>query len=206
MPEIKVPIYGYDDIRKKANEFLGEYNKTNSVPVPIEEIIEFKFGINIVPALGLQRDFGVEGFTSSDMKNIYVDEIVYGNIVTRYRFTLAHEIGHCYLHHSLYSSQVFTSSYQWKEFIQSFQDSDRGWLEFQANSFAGLILVPQELLLEHTAECIKKIDEEGIQLKAHWDYAWEQIYDYLGKEIFNVSAEVISRRIAKDGIMNRYKS
>ena len=64
----------------------------------IEEIVEFDFRINIVPVLGLQREFEVEGFTSGDLKNIYVDEYTYTDRITRYRFTLAHEMGHIVLH------------------------------------------------------------------------------------------------------------
>ena len=68
----KIPIYSYDDLRKKADDFLRTYNPTGTIPVPIEEIVEFEFNINIVPVLALQREFEVEGFTSSDLKNIYL--------------------------------------------------------------------------------------------------------------------------------------
>lgn len=72
----EIPIHSYEDLRKKANDFLHAYNPSGTIPVPIEEIVEFEFGINIVPILGLQREFEIEGFTSSDLKNIYVDEYV----------------------------------------------------------------------------------------------------------------------------------
>ncbi len=68
----KVPIHSYEDLRKKADEFLRNYNPSGAIPVPIEEIVEFEFDINIVPVLGLQRQLEVEGFTSGDLKNIYV--------------------------------------------------------------------------------------------------------------------------------------
>ena len=73
----KIPIHSYEDLRKKADEFLRTYNHSGTIPVPIEEIVEFEFNINIVPVLALQREFEVNGFTSSDLKNIYVDEYVY---------------------------------------------------------------------------------------------------------------------------------
>jgi len=97
-----IPVYSYEDLRKKADEFLLKYNPSGDIPVPIEEIVEFDFKINIVPVLGLQREFEVEGFTSGDLKNIYVDEYTYTDRITRYRFTLAHEIGHIVLHRHLY--------------------------------------------------------------------------------------------------------
>ena len=90
MPDI--PVYSYEDLRQKADDFLREYHPSGDIPVPIEEIVEFAFNINIVPVLGLQREFEVEGFTSGDLQNIYVDEYVYSDRITRYRFTLAHEI------------------------------------------------------------------------------------------------------------------
>jgi len=59
-------------LRKKADDFLLTHNPSAIIPVPIEEIVEFEFNINIVPVLALQREFEVEGFTSSDLKNIYL--------------------------------------------------------------------------------------------------------------------------------------
>jgi len=73
-------------------------NPTRVIPVPIEEIAEFKLGVNIIPIPNLQKTFEVEGFISSDLQNIYVDQFILYERPTRYRFTLAHEIGHIFLH------------------------------------------------------------------------------------------------------------
>ncbi len=129
MPNI--PVYSYEDLRRKADEFLRKYNSAGNIPIPIEEIVEFDFGINIVPVLGLQREFEVEGFTSGDLKNIYVDEYVYTERITRYRFTLAHEIGHIVLHRRLYDAHRFKSIQAWKEFINSMTEEEHSWLEYQ---------------------------------------------------------------------------
>jgi hypothetical protein len=152
----KVPIHSYDDLRKKADEFLRTYNPTGTIPVPIEEIVEFEFDINIVSVLGLQREFEIDGFTSSDLKNIYVDEYVYTDRINRYRFTLAHEIGHILLHASVFKSQKFTSIDGWKEFTNTLPDADHRWLEYQGYAFAGLVLVPRENLIKQTEKWIKK--------------------------------------------------
>lgn len=194
-----IPIYSYEDLRNKADEFLRTYNPSGTIPVPIEEIVEFDFGINIVPVLGLQREFEVEGFTSSDLQNIYVDEYVYSDHVNRYRFTLAHEIGHIVLHNVLYKRHNFSSISAWKEFINSMTEKDHGWLEYQGYAFAGLILVPRESLLKHTGKMINKITDMNILLKDNWDFAWALIGDHLGK-IFQVSSSVIEKRLGKDGI------
>jgi len=199
----KIPIHSYEDLRKKADEFLRTYNPSGTIPVPIEEIVEFEFGINIVPVLGLQRQLEVEGFTSSDLKNIYVDEYVYTDYLNRYRFTLAHEIGHIVLHRNLYDAHKFKSIDGWKEFINSMTEKEHGWLEYQGYAFAGLVLVPRESLSKHTGEWVKRIKAKGISLEKNWDFAWELITEHLGKE-FQVSASVIEKRLEKDGIKKKY--
>lgn len=199
----KIPIYSYDDLRKKTDDFLLTHNPSATIPVPIEEIVEFEFNINIVPVLALQREFEVEGFTSSDLKNIYVDEYVYTNYLNRYRFTLAHEIGHIVLHRNLYRVNRFSSIAEWKEFINSMTEEEHGWLEYQGYAFAGLILVPLENLIKHTNEWVKRIKGKDISIEKNWDFAWELITEHLGKA-FQVSSSVIEKRLDKDGIKRRY--
>ncbi len=200
----EIPHYSYEDLRKRADDFLRTHNPSGANPVPIEEIVEFKFGINIVPVLGLQRQLDVEGFTSSDLKTIYVDEYVYTEYINRYRFTLAHEIGHVVLHRHLYDKHKFKTINGWKEFINSMTEEEHGWLEYQGYAFAGLVLVPRESLVKHTAEWIKKIEGEGISLRRNWDFAWGLIAEHLGEQ-FQVSSGVIERRIEKDKIKKKYE-
>ena len=200
----KIPIYSYDDLRKKADDFLRTYNPTGTIPVPIEEIVEFEFNINIVPVLALQREFEVEGFTSSDLKNVYVDEYVYTNYLNRYRFTLAHEIGHIVLHGNLYRVNRFSSIAEWKEFINSMTEEEHGWLEYQGYAFAALILVPRVNLTKHTNEWVKRIKGKDISIEKNWDFAWELITEHLGKA-FQVSSSVIEKRLDKDGIKENYR-
>jgi hypothetical protein len=89
MIKLDIPYLPDEDIVPYALDFLLKYNPENKVPVPIEEIIEFDFSIDIVPLPGLQRLCDVEGFISPDFTTIYVDDFVYENRPYRYRFTLA---------------------------------------------------------------------------------------------------------------------
>jgi hypothetical protein len=199
----KIPIYSYEDLRKEADEFLRQHNPSGEFPVPIEEIVEFDFIINIVPVLGLQREYEVEGFTSSDLKNIYVDEYVYTDRITRYRFTLAHEIGHIMLHRHLYDAHKFKSVQGWKEFINSLTEEEHSWLEYQGYSFAGLVLVPKEHLVKSTSEWTRKIKDKGISMEKNWDFAWDLITEHVAKA-FLVSPDVVEKRMEKDGIKKKY--
>lgn len=201
MPDI--PVYSYEDLRKKADDFLRKHHPFGDIPVSIEEIVEFDFGINIVPVLGLQREFEVEGFTSGDLKNIYVDEYVYTDRITRYRFTLAHEIGHIVLHRHLYSTHKFKTIEGWREFINSLTEEEHSWLEYQGYAFAGLILVPTEKLVKSTADWTRKIKDKGISMENNWDFAWELITEHVAKA-FLVSPDVVEKRMEKDGIKKKY--
>jgi hypothetical protein len=154
-----IPVYSYEDLRKKADEFFRKYHPSGDIPVPIEESVEFDFKINIVPVLGLQREFEVGGFTSGDLKNIYVDEYVYTGRITRYRFTLAHKMGHIVLHRHLYRTHKFNFIHGWKGFINSMTEEEHSWLEYQGYAFAGLVLVPKQSLIKYTNEWTKKIKD-----------------------------------------------
>jgi hypothetical protein len=198
-----IPVYSYEDLRKKADEFLRKYHPSANIPVPIEEIVEFDFRINIVPVLGLQREFEVEGFTSGDLKNIYVDEYIYTDRITRYRFTLAHEMGHIVLHSHLYRTHRFKDIQGWKEFINSLTEEEHSWLEYQGYAFAGLVLVPKQNLIKYTNEWTKRIKDKGISMEKNWDFAWELITEHVAK-VFLVSPDVIEKRLGKDAVKKKY--
>ena len=53
--EIKAPILSYDDVRRRADEFLALHHPDRTIPVPIEEIVEFELGMDIVPTPGLHQ-------------------------------------------------------------------------------------------------------------------------------------------------------
>ncbi|MBI5694256.1 MAG: ImmA/IrrE family metallo-endopeptidase [Nitrospirae bacterium] len=201
---ISIPFIPYEEIRKKADEFLRDYHSDRSIPVPIEEIIEFQLGLNIVPLPGLHRDLELDGFVSSDLKDIFVNEAACDAYPTRYRFTLAHEVGHIFLHKHVFRKARFSTFSEWKTFGNSIPEKDYAALEFQAYAFAGLVLVPKEHLEKLTDSYVKKILKEGISLNDNWDFAWDRIAARLAKD-FEVSSEVIDRRLKYDKIFDKYR-
>ena len=98
------PVLSYDDVRGYAEEFLAEYHAKESVPTPIEEIVEFDFGMDVIPIPGLRDEVGVDAFLASDLESISVDEDVMIHFKARYRFSLAHELGHHWIHDDLYQT------------------------------------------------------------------------------------------------------
>lgn len=48
-PEFEVRRLSYAELRGASERFLTEHHPFGTTPVPIEEIVEFRFGIDIVP-------------------------------------------------------------------------------------------------------------------------------------------------------------
>jgi len=193
-----IPDYSTKDISRKAEEFLKKYHPSLSIPVPIEEIIEFQFHIDIVPLHGLHRAFEIDGFTSNDLTTISVDAFVQESRPGRYRFTLAHEIGHVVLHRNFFLQLTFSSIDEWKEFAQSIPPRDYGIIEWQAYQFAGFILVPPKVLRVKYNDAIELARDKGILMGKRIEPAARQyIANWLAKQ-FVVSSEVTERCMQRD--------
>ncbi|MBM4030667.1 MAG: ImmA/IrrE family metallo-endopeptidase [Planctomycetes bacterium] len=208
MDEFPIAYLSYDDLRDRAAMFLAQYHPAGTIPVPIEEIAEVKLRLDIMPVPGLQDalrsdDYGVVGFLTGDLKEIHVDEWIWNHRYNRYRFTIAHEIGHLVLHRDLYQGRDFDSVGSWKTFINSIPDEVHGWYEWQAHAFAGLVLVPERRLraamMEHLASVTDRLKREAIPIANVRDTVWDIILDLVARE-FQVSVEVIQRRAEKDSL------
>jgi len=77
----KAPYLTYRDVGKYAEDFLTKYHPALELPIPIEWIIEFNLGLNIVPIPYLYKTFKQSGFLSANRKIIFIDEYQYDNFV-----------------------------------------------------------------------------------------------------------------------------
>lgn len=134
-------VLSYDDLRKRAEEFLEEFHEERTLPVPIEEIVEFDFEIELVPLEGILDDLEVDAFLTSGLKR-----------------------------------------------------------EFQANSFAGLVLVPAPELRTQFDAAMRAAREAGL---SEFTLSSEAGQSYIAKWLadqFEVSEQVIEKRMEKDGL------
>ena len=154
MGKFQVPDLSRETIRKRAEAFLATHHSNRTLPVPIELIIE-RMGVDIVPLPNMK----VDAFTTADLKEIWVEEFHYKNRPNRYRFSLAHELGHIEVHSQVFKAAGFTNLDQWKKFINSIPFNDYRTLEDQADAFAGYVLLPRKELLVEIEECKKVIQE-----------------------------------------------
>ena len=195
LPSSSVPHLSYDQLRRQAEGFLARYHASKRIPIPIEKIVEFELKLDIVPVPGLEEAFEIVGFTSSDLSEITVDEYVYESQANRYRFTLAHEAGHVVLHTDLFKQQRFRRVDDWKDFVRTFPELDLSRLEWQAHSFAGLVLVPGDALERVIREVIRQVKAQGVNHER--DFANDLVVEVVATR-FEVSTEVIQRRLGYD--------
>ena len=220
-PEFKVKRLRKDRIIAIAENFLREHNPSNSIPVPIEEIIELDLEMDIIPIPGLKdtskaAGLDIDGFISSDLRSITVDQYILEKRGNRYRFTLAHEVSHRILHPDIYQQYEFSNIDNWISTIISIQSSSqktaREWAEWQADQLAGLILVPKSIL---AVEFNKEIEETfKVYSEDHPVYTlYSDQVDYLDfirditvrslAQQFVVSKDTMRIRLENDGLIER---
>lgn len=188
---IKAPYLPYDRLRKRAESFLAKYNPEGDIPVPIEEIIDLHFKLNIVPTPGLHEVCLTDSYISSALSDIYVDEFVYEERPGRYRFSLAHELAHVIIHGSVFSElSPFNSIEGWRSAMDLIPEREYGLIEWQAYSLAGLLLVPTDELKARIVRAIQRLKRAGVDMS---EAAIMKITAILA-DAFNVSSAVIEKR------------
>ncbi|MCX5824158.1 MAG: ImmA/IrrE family metallo-endopeptidase [Deltaproteobacteria bacterium] len=202
---LDVEYLKYKQIAEEAAKFLKETGD-HSIPVPIEHIIDFRYGINIIPVPGLLDSFETDGFIASDFSCIYIDNFVYERRYYRYRFTLAHEIAHLILHERYLNKCKFSNVAEWKTFHSEIDANDHSKMETQGYCFGGLVLVPQVELKKYFMEylpgvmpLIEQAKSKGISRKDYLSYVKDSLAASLSP-IFEVSIDVLNRRIDFDSL------
>jgi hypothetical protein len=195
---IVAPRLPYETLRRIAADFLTTVHPSGELPIPIEDIIEFEIQLDIVPVAGLQRDYEVEAYLTSDLTEIRVDRFVQESRPNRYRFSLAHEVAHFLVHKEIWGQLKFSTIAEWKATMASIPEEAYGWIEWQAYCLGGLILVPREALKPLLSDQLAKARAAGIEIDKSDQEAKKVIESYLGRQYFHVSREVIAKRIAKD--------
>lgn len=200
MINLNVPYLNDAYIASVAGSFLKQ-NHVISIPVNIEYVIESNYRMDIVPLPSLKMAFDVDGFSTSDFNAICVDQFVYEQRYHRFRFTLAHELGHKVLHQEYLSKLKFSSIAEWKNVVDQLDPSDHSKMEYQAYMFAGLVLVPAEFLRVEFKEQLRLLESQIEQARSiglsRDDYVHTVLYEIANglSPKFEVSRDVLSKRI-----------
>ncbi|RDI37528.1 ImmA/IrrE family metallo-endopeptidase [Falsibacillus pallidus] len=136
--------------QKILNDYGFEVHTNGLVPVPIEEIIEFHYELSILweDISYLKSDGIVMAAIYPNEKTIVMNEsqkdLFKEKIGTR-NFTFAHELGHWVLHASD-ESQLCLELETNKKVFYCRSKSRKPPEEFQADLFAGCILMPKPII------------------------------------------------------------
>jgi len=172
---VSVPFIGNQEIKRKADNLREKY-WGNKVPVKVENIIEIKLRIKIVPIPDLFKLCSVDSQISSNFSSILVDQESYlNNETNRLYFSLAHELGHYVLHKDLFLSFGIKRIEDIISFIKEIPEKQYCFLEAQANKFASCFLLPREFLLNARREIIKSYNLEKYDDKTVNSYIADSI-------------------------------
>lgn len=195
----------HDQIRKIAEACIETIKKESLIdmgpPVPIEDIVDIHFGIDIIPHPFLIEQHDQDASISRDCSEMRVDKQVYDHKNTnRYRFSLAHELGHMCLHQHLLESAEFSDVTTWISFLRSeISDEDHKWLERQANAFAGFLMVPRDHLTSKHEQIIVTLADNGYDVSNMSPEMLKGIAKQIG-DYFGVSWSVIRSRGDKENL------
>lgn len=184
----------FANVARAADKFLQTYHPSFSLPIPIEEIVELKMHIALVVVPGIKSLLGIDAFISSDFTQITVDENSFVRFPERTRFSITHEIGHLTLHKSWYEKYGPKNFEDYLSFHDRIENQVYKYIEIQAHTFAGLVLVPKSLLLKELKKRLGRIpsnEDPEILIPVAQDLL----------EIFQVSGDVMLRRLQREGIV-----
>ena len=199
---VVAPFLPYDKLREVAADFLCQHHPSGEIPIPIESIIEFRFKLDIVPVPGLMDEFDVDAFITSDLSEIRVDRFIQASRSARYRFSLAHELAHLLIHKEVFRELKFTSVKEWKTAMGSIAEDQYEWIEYQAYSLGGLILVPSVPLKSVFEEKCREAKRAGLDLHDIDTSMRKTVESHIGR-YFEVSGEAIARRMKYDKLWRR---
>jgi len=186
------------EIQKVIDDLLLQ---NQEVKLPIEpDLIAEKLGFTIIPKSNMFRKTSVEAFLIFQKKEIYIDLERYQDdrYWFRCKFSLAHELGHYYLHGDLYKQLHFKTVEDWFEFQNKVPENTIYWIEKHAHEFAGRLLVPGKLLKNELQSIVSS--------KSYHEIAFNDLsdkVDYLSSMLqrkFEVNKEVIRIRIEKENL------
>lgn len=127
----------YKNVIKKANQVLAE-NCMITAPISPRDIAD-NYGIKIADVIFGEKHKEVAGFLDFKENKIYVNS---EDPYNRKTFTIAHELGHFFLHRNYFEENPEQYQVLLRRPIGAANDA----LEKEANTFAAHLLVPSHLL------------------------------------------------------------
>lgn len=199
---VTAPKLKQSQIQKEVDEVREKYPAAKVLPVHVEDLIDLDLDLDLQSAANLLALSGTDALILPDWKTVLVDlaEFEDPKMTNRLRFSLAHELGHYFLHREVYSDLSFASVEDWIAFVVGIPEEVYGWLEYHADEFAGRLLVPETELRESFRDAVKLLD--GTKYAGRSDFP-EPVADAVAKKIcsrFGVSYRPVRSRLKRLGL------
>ena len=192
-----------EELWQITDDFSNKHWPEDTVPVDMEMIVEKRLGLNIEPMRSLFRDHDIDAYLRLDLKGIVVDLECFmeERFRNRVRFSFAHEIGHYVLHKDVIEQIGLSTSDDWKNHVLALLEKEYRGYEWQANEFAGRLLVPCQKLEKEIMKLFESLNDAELleHLKVDPDAVLSQTSHILAQP-FGVSEEVIERRIEREDL------
>lgn len=208
---IKIPYKSVEQIENKIQQIstkkLYENNRLNTDELckHLSDIYKVKFNFN--ETLDYHKKNKILGKLTFNPLELFISKELETNIY-RWRFTLAHEIGHLLFHYEILKEYLDenTDTENALSFEEELSTELNKNMETQANTFASILLLPQEPLL---IDVFQYFEEENI----YKDYLYldsqrvnlNLVYILLArlKEKYGVSHEAAKYRLISLGLIKQ---
>jgi hypothetical protein len=197
----------FSQCRDVADEAFAQYWPSRTIPVDIDHIIEYGIPLEIIPLKGLRNELDIYGFLSNDRGTLFLDSsmMVTQKFEAILRFTMAHELGHFFLHREFYEANPITSAHDWEALLAQIDGANLLSYEDQADEFAGRLLVPKDKLVE---EIIKLSDDlqdfykklVSFTIKEEIQLILVILISERLSPVFNVPFDVMQQRLQREPI------
>lgn len=150
----------YDEINKLAEEIASQYNPDNISPFPYQNIQDAKDDLKIYV---VDLPEGVSGVTAYDKENkLFNIYICRTKPQTRQHFTIAHELGHYFLHGDVIQQEELhidgEGQLDGENMLFRLDNAIATRIETEANNFAASLIMPKNLVIK-AWNTLKSIEE-----------------------------------------------
>ena len=184
--DVQIPYLDGEEVEGGARNVLDNYWDGN-FPIDVEKLCDsMDIGVIFIP--GLRKQINVEAYITSDFRTVVADEKCAVENEARYRFSVAHELGHMVLHGDYYPSNIDSI----ESYLQNLSEYRNSVAERQADQFAASLLVPRDELCKKMKEYFGDDIASGVSGKGQPEK--EKMYSDLMRT-FGVSNMVMARRI-----------
>lgn len=194
---VRAPYLPEPEIEEIVEALRPSYAILQNVPIDVLSFAEFDLELEFTCA-PLRRS-GQEAFLRPDRTGVVFDSWAFKEPSQRrrLRFSLAHELGHYYLHEEIYGNLQFTTVTQWIAFVDGIPINEYHWIERHADSFAGYLLMPTDRLRVALRETLEDANRDGFSEP-------EDVINYCGKALhghFDVSLDAMKTRLRKSRLI-----